>query len=199
MPLSSSELWECGKGNFSQPAILWCSSLPLDDIQRGGDLTVSKMFLFGMRFRASLLWQNYICVACNKADSDLCTDLFMLFDITEAVIFAFGVWIQFAHCTFNLSYFLAQGPPGPPGPQGADVSEFNLNKLSFTECTNQRKAHIIGYSLMQMFQPSFLYEETKSHANGDSALDKWSWTFHNSLSIIFVNSTSLTVSSDGNL
>lgn len=43
------------------------------------------------------------------------------------------------HIVFHLSCIHTQGPPGPPGPQGADVSEFDLNKLGFAECTNQRK------------------------------------------------------------
>lgn len=50
-----------------------------------------------------------------------------------------------------MSCFHAQGPKGEPGPPGTDVSEFTLHKLCLTECTNLRKAHIIGCSLMQMF------------------------------------------------
>lgn len=92
------------------------------------------------RDSASLLWQNYICVACNKIESDPFTVLFMLFDTTEVKCVA-----SCAHCIFHLSCIHAQGPPGPPGPQGADVSEFDLNKLGFTECTVQIKesTHLI--------------------------------------------------------
>lgn len=45
----------------------------------------------------ALIWKeikNCICVARNKADSDLCTDLFLSLNITEGVIIAFGVGLH---------------------------------------------------------------------------------------------------------
>ncbi len=129
-PLSSSELWECGKGNFFQPAILWCSSLPLDDIQRGGDLMSQKCSYLEWDSELLCFSKEHLCSMLQSIQWPLHRH-FMIFDITEAVIFAFGVWIQFAHCTFHFSCFHAQGPTGPPGPQGADVSEVNLNKQRF--------------------------------------------------------------------